>query len=112
MLVISPWSKGGWVNSELFDHTSLIRFIERRFAPDYPGLRESNITPWRRAVCGDLRSAFNFATPNDSPLSLPSTMAYIPPDQDRHPDYSPAPPLDQALPSTGNGPATGSCRAV
>jgi len=103
MLVISPWSKGGWVNSELFDHTSLIRFIERRFAPDYPGLRESNITPWRRAVCGDLRSAFNFATPNDSPLSLPSTMAYIPPDQDRHPDYSPAPPLDQALPAQETG---------
>src|ERR1700722_5533715 len=31
MIVISPWSKGGWVNSEVFDHTSLIRFVERRF---------------------------------------------------------------------------------
>src|SRR5215472_11652606 len=26
MIVISPWSKGGWVNSQVFDHTSLIRF--------------------------------------------------------------------------------------
>src|SRR5271154_5314731 len=32
MIVISPWSKGGWVNSQVFDHTSLIRFIEQRFA--------------------------------------------------------------------------------
>jgi phospholipase C len=31
MMVISPWSKGGWVNSQVFDHTSLIRFLERRF---------------------------------------------------------------------------------
>ncbi|WP_254062109.1 alkaline phosphatase family protein [Acidobacterium sp. S8] len=37
MIVISPWSKGGWVNSEVFDHTSLIRFIDRRFGRQYPG---------------------------------------------------------------------------
>src|ERR1700751_4750311 len=37
MIVISPWSKGGWVNSEVLDHTSLIRFIERRFGSQYPG---------------------------------------------------------------------------
>lgn len=67
MLVISPWSRGGWVNSQLFDHTSVLRFVERRF-----GVAETNITPWRRAVFGDLSSAFNFATPNDTaPPSLP-----------------------------------------
>ena len=53
MVVISPWSKGGWVNSQVFDHTSLIRFIERRFGSEYPGIMESNITKWRRAVSGD-----------------------------------------------------------
>ncbi|MCB2747270.1 hypothetical protein KQ905_14885, partial [Listeria monocytogenes] len=31
MYVISPWSKGGWVNSQVFDHTSVIRFLEQRF---------------------------------------------------------------------------------
>ncbi|MDB6045617.1 MAG: phospholipase phosphocholine-specific [Gammaproteobacteria bacterium] len=98
MVVISPWSKGGWVNSEVFDHTSLIRFIERRFGPDYPRLREPNITPWRRAVCGDLTSAFDFATPKTARVSLPATGAYLPPDTDRHPDYVPTPPADQALP--------------
>src|SRR5579862_667932 len=63
MVVISPWSKGGWVSSELFDHTSLIKFVEQRFGGG-GHLREKNITPWRRAVTGDLTSTFNFKTPN------------------------------------------------
>ena len=98
MIVISPWSKGGYVNSEVFDHTSLIRFIEKRFGAKNPELIEPNITQWRRAVTGDLSSTFNFANPNDSVVPLPSTKAYIPPDNNRHPDYVPTPPADQALP--------------
>lgn len=103
MTVISPWSKGGWVNSEVFDHTSLIRFIERRFGRQYPGLQESNITKWRRAVAGDLTSAFNFKSPNSANVPLPSTVAYIPPDNNRHPDYVPTPPVEQALPVQESG---------
>ncbi|MCE4553640.1 phosphocholine-specific phospholipase C [Roseateles cellulosilyticus] len=61
MYVVSPFSKGGWVNSQVFDHTSVLRFLEQRF-----GVMEPNISPWRRAVCGDLTSAFNFANPNHS----------------------------------------------
>ena len=61
--VISPWSRGGWVNSEVFDHTSVLRFIEQRF-----GVKEPNIGGFRRAVCGDLTSAFNFETPNTEVL--------------------------------------------
>ncbi|MGE8689638.1 MAG: phosphocholine-specific phospholipase C [Achromobacter sp.] len=70
MYVLSPWTRGGWVNSEVFDHTSVLRFIERRF-----GVTEPNISPWRRAVCGDLTSIFNFATPNDADMlrGLPPT---------------------------------------
>jgi len=70
MFVISPWSRGGWVNSQVFDHTSVIRFLETRF-----GVHEPNISPWRRAVCGDLTSAFNFNTPNAVPRrsDLPET---------------------------------------
>jgi len=72
MYVISPWSKGGWVNSQVADHTSVIRFIEKRF-----GVMEPNISAWRRAVCGDLSSAFNFADPQDSAFfdQLPQTLA-------------------------------------
>ena len=103
MIVISPWSKGGWVNSQVFDHSSLIRFIERRFGCQYPGIMESNITKWRRSVSGDLTSAFNFTSPNDATVTLPSTVAYIPPDNQRHPDYVPVPPTVQALPVQESG---------
>jgi phospholipase C len=77
MLVISPWSKGGWVNSETFDHTSIIRFIEKRF-----GVMEPNISPWRRAVCGDLSSTLDFSIANASAARLPSTAAYAAPTAD------------------------------
>jgi phospholipase C len=103
MVVISPWSKGGWVNSQVFDHTSLIRFVERRFGRQYAGIKEPNITTWRRAISGDLTSAFDFDASNRSIVPLPSTVAYIPPDTDRHPDYTPAPPTSQALPQQEPG---------
>jgi phospholipase C len=72
MYVVSPWSKGGWVNSEVFDHTSVIRFLEKRF-----GVIETNISAWRRAVAGDLTSTFNFDDPDDSAFyqELPETIA-------------------------------------
>lgn len=70
LYVISPWSRGGFVSSEVFDHTSIIRFLEARF-----GVMEPNISPWRRAVCGDLTSCFDFETPNQTPFygQLPKT---------------------------------------
>lgn len=71
MLAISPWSRGGYVCSEVFDHTSVIRFIEARF-----GVKEPNITPWRRAICGDLTAAFDFASYSSRTLNLPSTSGY------------------------------------
>jgi len=73
LIAISPWSKGGYVNSEVFDHTSTIQFIEKRF-----GVYEKNISPWRRAVTGDLTSAFNFVNPNDYHAILPSTNDFLP----------------------------------
>lgn len=71
MMAISPWSKGGFVNSQVFDHTSVIRFIEARF-----GVAEPNISPWRRAVCGDLTSVFDFSRPDATAVPLPSTRDY------------------------------------
>ncbi|MFF9092291.1 phosphocholine-specific phospholipase C [Streptomyces sp. NPDC014802] len=98
MLVVSPWSKGGYVCSETLDHTSIIRFIENRF-----GVREPNISPWRRAVCGDLTSAFDFSAKDTTPVSLPDTAGYEPPDRLRHPDYKPTPPATGALPKQERG---------
>ncbi|SKB28237.1 phospholipase C [Parapedobacter luteus] len=59
MVVASPWTKGGWVNSEVFDHTSTLQFLEH-FLEKKTGKRihEHNISAWRRLVCGDLTSVF------------------------------------------------------
>ncbi|MBS1062041.1 phospholipase C, phosphocholine-specific [Gluconobacter wancherniae] len=93
-LVISPWTKGGWINSQLFDHTSVLRFLEARF-----GVHAPNITPWRRAVCGDLTSVFDFSQPDSSwNAELPDTGAYLA--ETRHSCTFPHPivPTHQKLP--------------
>ncbi|MFI9256629.1 phosphocholine-specific phospholipase C [Streptomyces sioyaensis] len=98
MLVVSPWSTGGYVCSETFDHTSIIRFMERRF-----GVHEPNISPWRRAISGDLTSAFDFGLENTKPAALPATDGYRPPDKDRHDSYVPKPPANSVLPKQEPG---------
>jgi phospholipase C len=65
--------KEAYVNSQVFDHTSVIQFIEKRFR-----VFEGNISRWRRAVAGDLTSVFNFANPNKVPATLPSTDNDLP----------------------------------
>ena len=59
LLIVSPWSRGGYVCSEVFDHTSSIQFAEKILSHKYgKKIEEPNITDWRRAICGDLTSAF------------------------------------------------------
>lgn len=72
MFVVSPWSRGGWVNSETFDHTSVLRFLEKRF-----GVMEPNIGAWRRAVCGDLTSTLDFAARDPLWPALPDMSGAI-----------------------------------
>jgi phospholipase C len=98
LLIVSPWSRGGWVCSETFDHTSLIRFIEARF-----GVNEPQITPWRRAVCGDLTSAFDFASVSDHVPALPSVAAYKPNQGTTPPSYHPVPPAVGSVPTQERG---------
>jgi phospholipase C len=72
MYVVSPWSKGGWVSSQVFDHTSMGMFLEKRF-----GITVDAISPWHRAVCGDLTSCFDFVHPNDPVVPrMPDTSNY------------------------------------
>ncbi len=97
MFVVSPWSVGGYVASETFDHTSILRFMEERF-----GVAEPNITPWRRAVCGDLTSAFDFARTSEPP-TLPDTSGWEPADRERHPSYSPQTPATGTMPTQERG---------
>ena len=58
MLVLSPFTRGGLVSSEVYDHTSTLRFLEKRWGVEVPNLSE-----WRRENTGDLTGAFNFAAP-------------------------------------------------
>ncbi len=59
LVIASPWSRGGYVNSEIFDHTSIVQFLEV-FLTHKTGrpFREDNVSQWRRTVCGDLTSVF------------------------------------------------------
>ncbi|MCX7207552.1 MAG: phospholipase C, phosphocholine-specific [Proteobacteria bacterium] len=98
MLIISPWSKGGRVCSQLFDHTSKLRFLEEWLVAK--GKKRSDvscalISPWRRAVCGDLTSAFDFKRPNSTwPASVPKTANYRKVSGLPYPE----PPANQTLP--------------
>ncbi|HZY72068.1 MAG TPA: phospholipase C, phosphocholine-specific [Edaphobacter sp.] len=65
MIVASPWTRGGWVNSQIFDHTSTLMFLERFIQQKFgKTLHEENISAWRRSVSGDLTSIFR--TDNES----------------------------------------------
>ncbi|HEX3928759.1 MAG TPA: alkaline phosphatase family protein [Gemmatimonadales bacterium] len=67
-IIVSPWTAGGWVSSELFDHTSVLRLMEA-----VTGVREPNITDWRRKTFGDLTSTFRFGEVGVHPPKLPDT---------------------------------------
>jgi phospholipase C len=69
-IIVSPWTVGGWVASEHFDHTSPLRFLER-----FTGVREPNISAWRRSTFGDLTSAFRFSGAKTAPPPLPADTA-------------------------------------
>jgi phospholipase C len=67
-IVCSPWSRGGYVVSDTFDHTSMLRFLERRF-----GVREPQISAWRRKTCGDLVNTLALKHRDMSLPRLPAT---------------------------------------
>ncbi|GAA4594290.1 phospholipase C, phosphocholine-specific [Planotetraspora phitsanulokensis] len=69
MLVVSPWTVGGHVCSETFDHSSTVRFLET-----WLGIKAPDISAWRRQVVGDLTSAFDFAAPSAPAVSTASTV--------------------------------------
>ena len=59
LIIASPWTRGGWVNSQVFDHTSSLQFLEKFIHHKFnKEPRETNVSSWRRTVCGDLTSAF------------------------------------------------------
>lgn len=67
-IIVSPWTAGGWVCNDLFDHSSCLQFLER-----FTGVREPNISQWRRDTFGDLTSAFRFSDTQSKGPVLPDT---------------------------------------
>jgi phospholipase C len=101
MTVVSPWSRGGWVNSQVFDHTSVLRFLEQ-----WTGVLEPNISAWRRAVCGDLTSCFDFDKANLSLPALPDAnklQAIADQTQSKLPTPTPPPVGEQVVPRQEHG---------
>jgi phospholipase C len=70
MLIISPFARGGFISSDTFDHTSVLRFLETRFGAEVP-----NLSAWRRATVGDMTPAFNFSKPDTYAPVLPTLNA-------------------------------------
>ncbi len=67
MLVVSPFSAGGWVCSDVFDHTSQLKFLETLF-----GVTAPNISSWRRSTVGDLTATLPvLGSPVTKPPKLP-----------------------------------------
>jgi phospholipase C len=99
MLVISPFSRGGHINSDTYDHTSMLRFLETRFGVEVP-----NVSAWRRATVSDLTSTLQFTKPR---VDVPKLPYQALPDQlvqRECKDYigHPAqPPTKQRLPKQG-----------
>ena len=68
MLICSPWTRGGYVDSNVYDHTSMLQFLSA-----WTGVQPANVTPWRESVTGDLTAAFDFKNPDFSiPANIPS----------------------------------------
>jgi phospholipase C len=78
LILISPWTRGGWVTSEVSDHTSVLQFLEKWTAALGKPALCPNISPWRRQVAGELVNAFDFSSPAYGLPKLPDPGALVP----------------------------------
>jgi phospholipase C len=106
MLVISPFSRGGHIASEVFDHTSQLKLVSERFGVEVP-----NVSAWRRATVGDLTSTMFQSPANTTVPKLPATSATMPltgtcseASQDTESGgAAPSVPTRQTMPTQGGG---------
>jgi phospholipase C len=79
MLIASPWSRGGCVCSQVFDHTSVLQFLEKLLTHRLgKKVEETNINWWRRTVCGDLTSSFqSLAAETSGKIEFPPRDAFL-----------------------------------
>ncbi len=68
LLVVSPFSRGGHTATEVFDHTSQLQLIAKRFGVEIP-----NVSAWRRKTVGDLSSTLFNSKVDTTVPRLPKT---------------------------------------
>jgi phospholipase C len=85
VILISPWSRGGWVTSEVFDHTSVIQLMEQWTAAIGKPAISPYVSAWRRSVSGDLLSALDFENPVYGLPDLPWVTAPVGEANEYHP---------------------------
>jgi phospholipase C len=114
IILVSPWTRGGWVTSETADHTSVIQFLEKWTAALGQPAISPNLSAWRRQVCGDLTGAFDFARPvyglPDLPEAGPlvASTEYVPlPDVNAMPSQEPGAKPARPVPVQPNSNLTG-----
>jgi phospholipase C len=114
IILVSPWTRGGWVTSEIADHTSVIQFLEKWTAALGQPAISPNISAWRRKVCGDLTGAFDFEKPVHGLPYLPVTgplvagTEYVPlPDGNAMPSQEPGAKPARPVPVQPNANLTG-----
>ncbi|MGN6475415.1 MAG: phosphocholine-specific phospholipase C [Mycobacteriales bacterium] len=92
LILASPWTRGGWITSEVSDHTSILMFLEQwTTALGTPALC-TTISDWRRSVCGDLTRAFDFTSPVFGLPDLPTTAVTGEPPSN---PYAPSPATNE-----------------
>jgi phospholipase C len=73
-LLMSPLTRGGFVATETFDHTSTLRLMETLFGVPVP-----NLSAWRRSATGDMTSALGLGRPADTSIpQLPDASLVAP----------------------------------
>jgi phospholipase C len=117
-LMISPFSRGGGVVSDVFDHTSQLKLVAERFGVEVP-----NVSAWRMATVGDLTSAVMSGTYNSGfpaiaapalpPQTLSGSCSLINQDTESG-GAAPSVPTNQTMPNQQGGtePAEASSRTV
>jgi phospholipase C len=73
MLVVSPFSRGGHLSGEVFDHTSQLKLLSERF-----GIELQHVSHWRRKTVGDLTSALFRGKRDMSMPALPNVVLAAP----------------------------------
>ena len=104
-IIISPWSTGGRVNSEVSDHTSCLKLVETLFGVPLKG--QGILSDWRYDLVSDLTGCFDFSSAMPAgppPAALQSAFVASQALFTTHSSGDETPPVQQAMPKQESAP--------